>query len=75
MAERRFLESLRVDDLRRRPAPASAEGNDGEDKAAPEVCLDGAKNDRMAVQARTGYQTHAIGWLQKNIIPAVVVKW
>ncbi len=39
-----------IDDLRRRPAPAWAEGIDGEEKAAGEVCLDGEKIDRMAVQ-------------------------
>ncbi len=43
-----FREILRrVDELRRRPAPAQAEGIDGEEKATREVCLDGEKNDRM----------------------------
>ena len=32
-----------IDDLRRRPAPAQAEGIDGEEKATREVCLDGEK--------------------------------
>ena len=43
-----FQEILRrVDELRRRPAPAQAEEIDGEEKATREVCLDGEKNDRM----------------------------
>ncbi len=43
-----FREILRrVDELRRRPAPAQAEEIDGEEKATREVCLDGEKNDRM----------------------------
>ena len=62
-----FRKILRlIDDLRRRPAPVSAEGIDGEEKATREVCLDGEKNDRMAFQARADYQNHAIGWLQRG---------
>ena len=55
-----------IDDLRRRPAPAKAEGIDGEEKATGEVCLDGEKNDRVAFQARADYQNHAIGWLHRG---------
>ncbi len=39
-----------IADLRRKPAPAQAEGNNGEGKAAGEVCPDGEKIDRMAFQ-------------------------
>ncbi len=39
-----FREILRrIDELRRRPAPAEAEGIDGEEKATGGVCLDGEK--------------------------------
>ena len=55
-----------IDDLRRRPAPALAEGIDGEEIATGEVCLDGEKNDRVAFQARADYQNHAIGWLHRG---------
>ncbi len=62
-----FREILRrIDELRRRPAPAVAEGIDGEEKATGGVCLDGEKNDRMAFQARADTQNHAIGWLQRG---------
>ncbi len=43
-----FREILqRVDELRRRLAPAQAEEIDAEEKATRGVCLDGEKNDRM----------------------------
>ena len=41
-----------IADLRRKTAPAWAEGIDSEEKATGEVCPDGEKNDRMAF--RTG---------------------
>ncbi len=65
----------RINELRRRPAPAWVEGIDGEEKATGEVCLDGEKNDRMAFQARADCQNHAIGWLQRNTVPLAVERW
>ena len=55
-----------IDDLRRRPVPAKAEGIDGEEIATREVCLDGKRNDQMAFHALADYQNHVIGWLQRE---------
>ena len=52
-----------IDDRRRRPVPAWAEGIDGEEIATREVYPDGKRNDQMAFQAWADYQNHAIGWL------------
>ena len=43
-----------IDDLRRRPVPASAEGLDGEVKSVGEVRLDGGKYGKMAFRAMMG---------------------
>ena len=36
-------------------------------KATGGVCLDGEKNDRMALQARADCRNHAVGWLRTGI--------
>ncbi|MCH7910814.1 MAG: hypothetical protein IIB38_14515 [Candidatus Hydrogenedentes bacterium] len=41
-----------IDDLRRRPVPAWAEGIDGEEKATGEVHLDDGKYGQIAFRAR-----------------------
>ena len=62
-----FREILRrVDELRRRPAPAQAEGIDGEEKATGGVRLDDEKRGQMDFRARSNRQYQAIGWLQEN---------
>ncbi len=58
---------LRLDELRPRPAPAWAEGIDGQVKTTGGVCLDGDNNGRMAVQVRADCRNHALGWLRKGI--------
>jgi hypothetical protein len=56
-----------IGDLRRRPAPAYAGKIDGQVKTTREVCLDGGQSDKMAFQARAGYQDHTIGWLRRKL--------
>ncbi len=55
-----------VDDLRPRPAPAEAEGIDGEVKNWGEIRLDGGKNGQMAFRARPTDKNQAIGRLRRE---------
>jgi hypothetical protein len=48
-----------IDDLRRRPVPALAEGIDDEVKCAGEVCLDDDKIGQMGFQRRPNHQIGA----------------
>ncbi len=52
-----FADILRlIDGLQPSPAPAQAEGIDGEVKSAGEVRLDDGKDGKMAFRARPTYQ-------------------
>ncbi len=52
---------FRIDDLRPRPAPASAGDIDGEVNTTGGVCTDGGKFGQMAFQPRADLQNQAIG--------------
>ncbi len=55
-----------IDDLRPRPAPASAGEIDGQEKATGWACLNGEKSGQMAIQARAGYENPGMGWLPRG---------
>jgi hypothetical protein len=58
--------SILIDDLRRRPIPASDEGIDGEENATREMCPDDMREDQMAFHALADYLNHVIGWLHRE---------
>ncbi len=62
-----FRKILRlIDDLRPRPAPAKAGEIDGQVQTTGEVCLNGGKSGKMALQTRADLHNHAIRWLRRG---------
>ncbi len=55
-----------IDDLRPRPAPASAEEIDGKEKATGGVRLDGGNYGKLAFRARSNHQNLAVRPLRRK---------